>query len=74
MTAAAYWIWPAALLLCVLCMVGVIGAAYFRHTETPEEKGRGTYPVWLQNAIAYASEPVFNDKEATDAATAKQRP
>ncbi len=47
-------IWPAALVLCVLCAVGVIGRAVEDWTDDHEAKPENNhyYPVWLQNCIA----------------------
>lgn len=52
-------IWPAALVLCVLCAVGLVGRAVDdwrenrQHGEPAPENNR-YYPVWLQNCIALA--------------------
>lgn len=53
----SWLIWPAALVLCVLCAVGVIGQVFEdwshdQHDAVPENNRY--YPVWLQNCIALA--------------------
>lgn len=51
-------IWPAALVLCILCAVGLVGRAVEdwresrQHDTAPENNS--CYPVWLQNCIALA--------------------
>lgn len=59
-------IWPAALVLCLLCAVGLVGRAVEdwrenrQHDTTPENNRY--YPVWLQNCIALA-EPLTTPTE-----------
>lgn len=68
-------IWPAALALCVLCAVGLVGRAIEdwrenRQHDAPAPENNRYYPVWMQNCIALADplipEPV-EQKERTPA-------
>lgn len=48
-------IWPLSLILCVLCMAGLVVLA-ITEDKPEKESPRGYYPAWLQNAIAHSQD------------------
>lgn len=63
----SWLIWPAALVLCVLCAIGLVGMAVEDWRENrqngPPAHQNNYYPAWLKNCITRADEFTYHPKK-----------